>query len=580
MPSRISRPTRRLKFGVALTALVVVVGVGGQLVHVDRLFLDDHAASAVRRQRELLVNPRWYTGDTGNVASVQPFLRRVITGSALIAALAVAIPASSQATTSAAPQAATTIQNILPWMTQQLSEYAGSEYGPFENGLWTPESAADGNCWACAQGGAATAAATLYVLGGESNPTLLQEAEETINTAIAQQQTPDGGFTPPAGDSQPEDIATMFFGVEFGTTYHLLAPYLDLSTKASWQASLAKVGGYLITSGTATWYSNGNINLGVTELLWLVWQATGETQFETDYNNSWAFTNDPPQNKFPGDGWVTVTPATQPDGSGGAGYFTETGAGGTGYDAQYSMLQLDVAARLWLLSGDPRALYAANMLMGQELPRVNTTTWMLNGSNGTRHTAPDTYVGFQTGALAVLGLDGGRSDLAQDVLPELDQEESWYPQTGQSASAPFRRAFGDSVSLIALAAAAADPGQASNVSLLGLANTSSTTTTPTPTPTPTTGGSSTTPTTSVTTTIPAKGSAASPGKKASTAPPTKKRKKTKAASPKHSTGVAASCKQEQTASRNAKARHLRSGSKARDRKPCKRVGKKSRVARG
>ena len=373
------------------------------------------------------------------------------------------------------------------------------------NGLWTPESAADNDCWACAQGGAATAAATLYVLGGESNPTLLQEAEQTINTAIAQQQTPDGGFTPPAGDGQSEAIATMFFGVELGTSYHLLAPYLDPATKAAWQASLANVGDYLITSGNAIWYSNGNINLGNTELFWLIWQATGETQFETDYNNSWAFIDAPPQSKFPGNGWVTVTAPTEANGSDGAGYFTEAGAGGTGYDPEYSMLQLDVAARLWLLSGDPRALYAANMLMNQEMTRVNTTTWMLDTSNGTRHTDADRYVGFQTGALAVLGLGAGRSDLVKYILPELQEEESWYPQTGQAASAGFRRAFGNSVALIALAAAVSDPAEASNVAPLGLAGSLATVTTTTSTTasttaqTPTTASPTKTPATSTTT---------------------------------------------------------------------------------
>jgi hypothetical protein len=373
-----------------------------------------------------------------------------------------AVPSAEVVTASS-----TVTANLVPWMTQQLSAYAGTQYGPLVDGVWTDSTPVP--CWACANGGPATAAATLYVLGGESNPALLNEAKQTINSAIAHQQTPDGGFTPPSGDSQSEAIASVFFGVEFGTTYYLLAPYLDDSTKSAWQASLAQLGNYMVNSGSSTWYINGNINLGITELFWLTWQATGQIQFLQDYNNSWAFTTNPPQNKFPGAGWVTTKTSTQADGSDGAGYFAEVGADSTGYDAEYTMLQVDVAARLWLLSGDPRALDAANMLINQELPQINTTTWMLNTSNGTRHTDADRQVGWQTGAFAVLGLDAGRTDLIPDIMPALRQGEAWFPQPDQANSPAFRRAFGNSISLLALAAANNTPTLQSTVSGLDLA---------------------------------------------------------------------------------------------------------------
>jgi hypothetical protein len=328
--------------------------------------------------------------------------------------------------------------------------------GPFAYGVWTAPAEYAG-CWGCSQGGPATGAATAYVLTGHSNPALLGEAEQTINTAIATRQGADGGFTGPAGDEQSEGIGTMFFGVEFGTTYHLLAPYLDPRTRAAWQASLAAAANYEVNSGNTTWYANGNINLGYTEFLWLVWQATGESQFEQAYNASWSFTMDPPQSQFPGCGWVTVQAPTQADGSDGSGYFAETGAGGTGYDADYSSTQLDTASRLYLLSGDRRALRVANMLINMEMPRVNTSTWMLNTSDGTRHTQANRYDGFMTSSFAVLGLNAGRSDLTSYILPELEQEETWFPQPGQADSGVFRRAFGDSVSVIALAAAGSHP---------------------------------------------------------------------------------------------------------------------------
>jgi len=354
--------------------------------------------------------------------------------------------------------------NVVPWMTQQLSQYAGSDYGPFQSGVWTD---AQATCWACDDGGPATAAATLYVLGGETNPTLFSEAAQTINTAIAGQQGLDGGFVPPTGDTTSEGIATMWFGVEFGTTYRLLSPYLDPATKQAWQTSLAAAADYLINAGDTTWYANGNINLGYTEFLWLAWQATGESQFETAYNSSWKFILSPPQTKFPGRGWITVQAPTLADGSDGKGYFAETGAGGTGYDPYYTTLQLDVASRLYLLSRDPRALTVANMMMNQEQPLVDTTDWLMNTSNGTRHTGINDAE-FVTSAYAVLGLDAGRTDLLPDVLPQLQQEEDWYSWTGQTDNSVFRRAFGNSVSTIALAAALADPQDSSIVDPFGL----------------------------------------------------------------------------------------------------------------
>jgi hypothetical protein len=384
-------------------------------------------------------------------------------------------------TSNADTSAATVESSVVSFMTQQNADYAGAIDGPFQNGVWTTAVA---GCWACANGGPATAAATLYVLTGHSNQTLLDEAEQTINTAIVTMQTPDGGFTPPAGD-QPENIATMFFGVEFGTTYHLLAPYLSAPTRLSWQASLAAAANYLIDSGNTTWYSNGNINLGYTEFLYLAWQATGESQFETAYNASWSFTMDPPQDKFPGSGWTVVTPPTSADGTGGAGYFTEDGAGGNGYDPEYSMLQLDVASRLYLLSGDSRALYVANMLLGMETPLVNTTTWTINTSNGTRHTEPDRQVGFQTSAYATLGLEGNRGALKTDILPEFQMDATEYLWPNQADSSSFRRAFGDDISVIALAAAADDPALQSTTDSIGVLGATPTTTTPVSVTTPT-----------------------------------------------------------------------------------------------
>ena len=380
-------------------------------------------------------------------------LRSVVLGAGTfaLALLSTCAIGSSAAHADTASTAAAAESNVTSSMTQQLAGYQGSVYGPFQDGVWTDP---DDTCWACDNGGPVTAAATLYVLTGASNGTLLAEAEETINTAIADDQNADGSFNPPNTSANVEN--SIWFGDELGTTLRLLEPYLDANTLAQWQTALSADANYLMVSGNTASYINGNINLAETELLWLTWQATGNPTYETDYNNSWTFIMNPSQTKFPGAGWVTVQAPTQADGSDGQGYFAETGAGGTGWDPYYATLQLDVAARLYLLSGDPRALRVANMIMNLESPLVDTSNWMINTSNGTRHTGTNTSE-LITSAYAVLGFEGGRNDLVADILPQIEQEEQWYTEPGQADDAGFRRAFGNSVAVVALAAALADP---------------------------------------------------------------------------------------------------------------------------
>jgi hypothetical protein len=394
-------------------------------------------------------------------------VRRVI-GLSLAACLCVlgqSAVAEAASPTSIASSAAQVSASVDPFMASELAQYAGSGLGPFEDGSWSD---AESLTWACNQGGPVTAAATLYVLGGESNATYLQEAEETINTAIADQQVSNGGFVTESGDTTSEPTSTAWFAAEEGTVYHLLAPYLDPSTQAAWQASLAAAAQYLITDGDLVWYANGNLNDVYIEVEWLAWQATGETQFLTAYNQAWATAMDPDQSKFPGAGWITVTSPTQADGSDGSGYFTETGAGGTGWDPYYTMLQLDAMARLYLLSGDPRALRATNMLWNQEATRLDTDTWALDQSDGTRHTGTEGATGFLDSAMFVLALEGNRSSLLPDLSPFLTAYENWYSEDENADSPSFRRAFGNSISVIALSAALASPSQRSLVNRYGL----------------------------------------------------------------------------------------------------------------
>ena len=363
-----------------------------------------------------------------------------------VCALFVALPAAhAMAASSLAGTSLGIVQNV-------VSQYAGPS-GPFSGGVWTTTSA---DCWACEQGGPATGAATAYVLGGRQNPTLLNQAVQTIDTAIVTHQQSDGSFLDPATPAS-SDITTMFFGVEFGTTYHLLSGVLDPATLLRWQQSLSAAANYMIKKGIPTYYTNGNINLGEVEFFYLAWQATGNAKYDLAYDQEWATTLSPNQLQWPGGGLVITKAPSAANGSDGSGYLAEIGPGGTGFDAEYTELQLEVASRLYLLSRDPRALRLANLEVNQLLPRVNSS-WMLDTSAGTRHTTLNRSVNFFTPAFTVLSLFGGRADLAVDVLPELNSEQVAYNQSWQAYNPVFRRSLGNDLSVSALAAALAAGG--------------------------------------------------------------------------------------------------------------------------
>jgi hypothetical protein len=320
----------------------------------------------------------------------------------------------------------------------------------FDSGVWVNSTT---TCWSCSNGGLATAAATLWRATGRTRPDLLSEAVQTIDTAIATRQADDGSFSPPRGsaDGQTPPIATMFFGVEMGATLDVLSPVLDSSRAARWKDSLARAANYLINSGNTIWYANGNINLGYTELLYMAARATGNPRFRDAYESSLAFVLAPPQDRFPGDGLQIARQPSNPDGSDGAGYLAENGPGGAGFDPEYTELQLDAACRLYLLSGDTRVLRLANLLANMLMTRVGQG-WMLDTSAGTRHTEASRQVPFLTSALAVLGWWAGRGDLAGQVSSQLASTAGQYALPWYQTNDVFRRALGNDISVIALAA--------------------------------------------------------------------------------------------------------------------------------
>ena len=350
-------------------------------------------------------------------------------------------------------------------LDEQLGAYATTA-GPYRDGVWASSNQI---CWACNEGGPATAAATAWLLGGPSDAADLGWAEATVDHVVATEQQPNGSYRPDAGSSP--DITTVFWGVEMGTTFLELEPALTAAERAAWQKSLAAAAHYLIANGDPTWYTNGNVDLGEAEFFYLAYRATGEAAFLSAYNTTWHTALRPDQRRWPGAGLVVTRAPTKADDSDGAGYLSEIGQGGTGFDPEYSELQLDDAARLYLLSGDRRALQLANLLVNQLLPYV-TPQWLLDTSSGTRHTQPDRYVFFLTSAFAVLSQHAGRADLAGDADPLLATTASRYDQAGNLYSQIFRRALGNDVATISLSSLPGTPLAASGYSPPSLGATS------------------------------------------------------------------------------------------------------------
>ena len=241
------------------------------------------------------------------------------------------------------------------------------------------------DCWPCTVG-PATLAATLWRVDGRSESTLFNEAVATFDRTIAARTNANGSF----GDTHLPD--TQFFGIELGTTYLLLGNRLGPHHRKAWKASIAAAADYLIRHKELTWETNGNVNLGNTELEWLAWAITGEQRFRDAYELSWRYTIHPPQSRWPGYGLHLTRPAG-PNGDVGAGYLAENGGSGPGFDPEYTTVQLSVASRAYLLSGDTRFRRLASILWNQLAPRVKRPAWTFDARGGTRRSHEDMLTG-------------------------------------------------------------------------------------------------------------------------------------------------------------------------------------------
>jgi hypothetical protein len=265
------------------------------------------------------------------------------------------------------------------------------------------------------------AAAALAAATGDARARTL--AVQTFDHAIAAHRQPDGSFGPPAPGEGGPSIQTMMFANELGTALVALKPRLDDAHIHAWTSALTGAADYLIDNKDLAFYANGNIALGNALVMAFASRVSGQVGYRTAYEEALAFALEPDRQRWAGDGLAYSRMPGRADGADGAGYLAEAGAGAPGFDPEYTVLQADVATRLFWLTADPRALRLMNLFLNQLLPRIDTATWVLDASNGSRHPEANRSVGFDSPVLAVLAWKGGRADLAPFVAPQLAAAE-------------------------------------------------------------------------------------------------------------------------------------------------------------
>jgi hypothetical protein len=274
--------------------------------------------------------------------------------------------------------------------------------------------------------GPAVAAAAIYAV--DKDPNRLAFATESIDLLIQAQHHSNGALSndPTVG----ADVETMFDADNIGMATLLLKPSLDPAHLASWTATVSGAADYLINNGNVHWYTNGNIVVGNTLTFALAYKLTGLAKYQTAYSQMLSFAVSPPQTgMWAGYGFVTTKQSTAVDGSDGAGFFTEAGGADgvfrVGYDPDYTMLQSDQLARLYLVTRDAEVLRLLNMVTNQLMTGLNPTTGMIPGM-GTRHQYQTDF--FDSSAPAVLAYQGGRTDLKSLVASQLKMTTTRWGQ--------------------------------------------------------------------------------------------------------------------------------------------------------
>jgi hypothetical protein len=289
----------------------------------------------------------------------------------------------------------------------------------YEDGIWHgPE-----GCWTCSTGPAGLGAA-LWATGRLQDHARQAAVIDTFDTAIKTHQRPNGSY---GDEDNSEALNVAFFAPILGNALLLLEDRLPVATRARWRSSLQRAARFLVEHKELDWYVNGNVNLNYALGLYITYRATGDEAIRRLYRRELRFATSPPAGRWGDRGLELARRPKRADGADGRGYLTETGPGGTGYDPEYTYVQLDILSRLYVLSGDREVLRLANLLMNQSLSKVNDKWNLL--TTGTRHPEPNRYVPFTTSAVVVLNRLGGNRALAEQLGPQVARTLELYRST-------------------------------------------------------------------------------------------------------------------------------------------------------
>lgn len=297
---------------------------------------------------------------------------------------------------------------------QRLSHQASaSDPRYYEGGRWHYGGP---SCPRCTVGPGVAAAALWRATGEEAWRTV---AIETMDQAIRDHRYPDGSFGPPARGEGSVDIQTSLLALNLGLVVSILGEDgLDEARRARYVDAVRGAAEFLDRNGNYAWYTNGNIVLANAAVAGMAWRFTGDPRYKALYDRAVEFATAPPQSRWPGKGLQYTTEPTRADGSNGAGYLTEQGGGGVGFDADYTQMQADIASIMVLTIDDARSRRLANLLLNQVLARTDTGSWQIDTSGGTRRQEVGRTIPFTTGALAVM-VPRGRLDLRPLVASQM-----------------------------------------------------------------------------------------------------------------------------------------------------------------
>lgn len=188
-----------------------------------------------------------------------------------------------------------------------------------------------------------------------------------------------------------------------------------------------------------TYYINGNFNCNMWTMYLLTsiacTNAADKARYEDMFNRSYAFTLNPVLTapKWAGYGLIIDAAGVQSDWSDYQAHLSETpGYVGTNpsatLDWDYSTLALDILSRLYVKTRDIRIMRLINAISNIVEPRINTTTWIMDGSGGSRQNNPQA---IWTGYYPVTALIGTKAS-NRALLDDTHIKQMWDQSTVSS----------------------------------------------------------------------------------------------------------------------------------------------------